>query len=157
MTEQNPLPTPEPEEAATGVTVRLTNESNTGAAQTPANGWTEVSQDWQQVGEEFKKLGLRLSGAIRDSWKTTSQDPSFDNLGAQLRAMAEQVETAVKTARQEAASPEVKAQIQRAVAAAKEAQASLVDEIRDAVAAGLRTLNTQLKDLAERLETGRNK
>jgi hypothetical protein len=65
------------------------------------------------------------------------------------------VESAVKTARQEAASPEVKAQTQRAVAAAKEAQATLVDEIRDTVAAGLRTLNGQLKELAEKLETGR--
>jgi hypothetical protein len=69
--------------------------------------------------------------------------------------MADQVEAAVRSARQEAQAPETKAQTQRVVAAAKEAQATLIDEVRDTVAAGLRTLNAQLRELADRIEAGR--
>ena len=69
--------------------------------------------------------------------------------------MADQVEAAVRAARQEAQNPETKAQTRRVVEAAKGAQANLVDEVRDTVAAALRTLNAQLHDLAERIETGR--
>ena len=132
-------------------TVRLESGST---GQSGDAGWTEVSQDWREVGEEFKKLGARLSTAIRSSWKS-DQEQQLNSLRDQLRAMADQVESAVRSARQEALSPETKAQTQRVVAAAREAQSTLVDEVRDTVAAGLRTLNAQLRELADRLEKGR--
>ena len=132
-------------------TVRLTTS---GTEQPGDAGWTEVSQDWREVGEEFKKLGTRLSTAIRAGWKS-EQEQQLHGLQDQLRAMADQVEGAIRSARQAAQSPETKAQTQRVVAAAKEAQATLVDEVRDTVAAGLRALNAQLRELADRLESGR--
>ncbi len=132
-------------------TIRLTNVS---PSQPATNGWNEVGEDWREVGEEFKKLGVRLSGAIRSGWKS-EQEPQLNGLGDQLRSMADQVEAAVRSARQEAQNPETRAQTQRVVEAAKAAQGTLVDEVRDTVAAGLRRLNAQLRDLAERLETDR--
>ena len=153
MNENTPNTQPETgmESSAGMVTQRLPEEA---ASQAEHGGWGEVSQDWREVGEEFMKLGSRLSTAIRSGWKT-EEVQQLHGLSGQLRAMADQVEAAVRAARQEATAPETKAQTQRVVAAAKEAQASLVDEVRDAVAAGLRTLNAQLRDLAERIETGR--
>lgn len=156
MTENDPLQ-PQPDTpSATGPTVKLTNiESGTGSAgQGGSANWSEVGQDWREVGDEFKKLGSRLSSAIRGSWKV-GQEQELNGLQDQLRAMADQVEAAVRAARQEALSPETKAQTQRVVEAAKEAQTTLVDEVRDTVAAALRALNAQLRELAERLETGR--
>ena len=125
-----------------------------GATQPGEPGWSEVSQDWREVGDEFKKLGTRLSTAIRAGWKS-EQEQQLNSLGDQLRAMADQVEAAVRSARQEARSPETRAQTQRVVEAAKGAQATLVDEVRDTVAAGLRALNAQLRELADRIERGR--
>ena len=155
MTENDPLQ-PQPDTpSATGPTVKLTN-IDTGAAPGqpgPAN-WSEVGQDLREVGDEFKKLGGRLSAAIRGSWKI-GQEQELTGLQDQLRAMADQVEAAVRAARQEALSPETRAQTQRVVEAAKDAQATLFDEVRDTVAAGLRALNAQLRELAERIETGR--
>ncbi len=154
MSENNPL---NPQDQTTppsteGLpTVRLTNQAT---AQPGDTGWTELSQDWREVGEEFKKLGARLSTAIRAGWQS-EQESQINGLRDQLRAMADQVESAVRSARQEAQAPETKAQTQRVVAAAKEAQATLIDEVRDTVAAGLRTLNAQLRELADRIEAGR--
>ena len=133
------------------VTVRLTNQN---VPQPPQSGWTEVTEDWREVGEEFKKLGVSLGSAIRTGWKREN-DQQLTGLGDQLRAMADQVEAAVRTARQEAQAPETKVQTQRVVAAAREAGTTLVDEVRDTVATGLRRLNGQLRELAERIETGR--
>jgi hypothetical protein len=132
-------------------TVKLTNVP---APQPSASGWTEVGEDWREVGEEFKKLGTRLSSAIRAGWKS-DQDQQLNGLGDQLRAMADQVEAAARAARHEAQNPETKAQTRRVVEAAKEAQVTLVDEVRHTVADTLRTLNAQLRDLAERIENGR--
>ena len=134
-------------------TVKLTNVP---APQQPSgSGWTEVGEDWREVGEEFKKLGTRLSSAIRASWRSEQDQQQLKGLGDQLRAMADQVEAAARAARQEAQHPETKAQTQRVVAAAKEAQTTLVEEVRHTVAATLRTLNAQLHELAERIENGR--
>ncbi len=132
-------------------TVKLTNVP---ASEPATTRWNEVGEDWREVGEEFKKLGVRLSSAIRSGWKS-DQDQQLNGLGDQLRVMADQVEAAVRAARQEAQNPETKAQTRRVVEAAKGAQATLVDEVRDTVAAALRTLNAQLRELAERIETGR--
>jgi hypothetical protein len=132
-------------------TVRLSNQN---VSQPAGSGWSEVTEDWREVGEEFKKLGVRLGGAIRTGWRREN-DQQLSGLGDQLRAMADQVETAVRAARQEAQAPETKAQTQRVVAAARGAGTTLVDEVRDTVAAGLRTLNSQLRELAERIESGR--
>jgi hypothetical protein len=115
------------------------------------NNWQQVGEDWQTVGEEFKKLGLRLGDAIRTGWNA-GQEQQIGTLQDQLRTMVDNVESAVRSARQEAASPETKAQTQRVVEATKEAQESLVDEARDLVINGLRVLNAQLRDLADRLE-----
>ena len=133
-------------------TDRLTNVET---PQTADGGWREVGQDWREVGEEFKKLGVRLSSAIRTGLKSDQEQQQLNGLGDQLRAMADQVESAVKSARQEVQTPETREQTRRVVEAAKGAQATLVDEVRDTVAAALRTLNTQLRELAERLESGR--
>lgn len=138
---------------ATGQTVRLPQPDTTNQAADP-NGWNQLGEDWREVGEEFKQLGTRLGNAIRQGW-TSTEAQQFNSLGDQLRSMTEQVEGAIRAAQQEAASPETKAQAQRAVAAAKEAQTSLVDEVRDTVAAALRTLNIQLHDLADKIEQGR--
>ncbi len=132
-------------------TVRLTNVETPQAAD---GGWREVGQDWREVGDEFKKLGVRLSSAIRTGLKS-DQEQQLNGLGDQLRAMADQVEAAVRSARQEVQTPETREQARRVAEAAKGAQATLVDEVRDTVAAALRTLNTQLRELAERIETGR--
>ena len=133
------------------VTQRLPEE---GATQAGQGRWGEVSQDWREVGEEFVKLGSRLSSAIRSGWKT-EEVQQLHGLSSQLRAMADQVEAAVRAARQEATNPETKAQTQRVVAAAKEAQTTLFEEVRVTVAAGLRALNAQLRELADRIESGR--
>ena len=138
----------------TGVTKRLDEQNTPGASQPGDAGWNEIGQDWKAVGDEFKKLGTRLSTAVRAGWKA-EQEHDLNNLQAQLRAMADQVEAAVRSARQAAQSPETKAQTQRVVEAARGAQARLVDEVRDTLAAGLRTLNAQLRELAERIESGR--
>ena len=132
-------------------TVKLTNVP---APQPSAGGWTEVGEDWREVGEEFMKLGSRLSTAIRSGWKT-EEVQQLHGLSGQLRAMADQVEAAVRAARQEATAPETKAQTQRVVAAAKEAQTTLFEEVRVTLAAGLRALNAQLRELADRIESGR--
>jgi len=141
-------------EPATGMTKRLSGQDAPGGDQQADASWSEIGQDWRVVGDEFKKLGMRLSTAIRSGWKS-EQEHDLNNLQDQLRAMADQVEAAVRSARQEAQSPETKAQTQRVVEAARGAQTRLVDEVRDTVAAGLHTLNAQLRELAERLETGR--
>ena len=170
MTEFNPT-NPQEEAALPSsegmATVRLTTDAGGSPEDTPAPagaassatqpgepGWAEVSQDWREVGEEFKKLGTRLSTAIQAGWKS-EQEQQLNSLGDQLRAMADQVEAAVRSARQEARSPETRAQTQRVVEAAKGAQATLVDEVRETVAAGLRALNAQLRELADRIEKGR--
>jgi len=135
-------------------TVRLTNIPSSQGAGADA-GRSELTEDWREVGDEFKKLGTRLASAIRTGWKSEQAQQQLSNLGDQLRAMADQVENAVRSARQEVQAPETKAQVARAVEAAKGAQATLVEEVRDTVAKGLRALNTQLQELADRLETGR--
>jgi hypothetical protein len=156
MTENDPLQPQADTPSATGPTVKLTNieGGSSGPGQAGPARWSEVSKDWLEVGDEFKKLGARLSTAIRGSWKV-GQEQELNGLQDQLRAMADQVEAAVRAARQEALSPETRAQTQRVVEAAKDAQATLFDEVRDTVAAGLRALNAQLRELAERIETGR--
>lgn len=140
---------------ATGVTKRLSEVDVTNIPQVGRSGWDEVGQDWKEVGEEFKKLGVRLSAAILQGWKSTEQEQQLTGLQAQLRAMADQVEAAVQAVKAEAQKPEVKEQTQRTLEAAREAQATLFEEVRDTVANGLRALNAQLRDLAERIETGR--
>ncbi len=154
MTDMNQLPPQEDSGAEPSVDLPVRNVAPTSTAQGGPTGWTEVSQDWREVGDEFRKLGARLSTAIRSGWKS-EQEQELRGLQDQLRAMTDQVESAIRAARQEAASPETKAQTQRVVEAAREAQASLVEEVRDTVAAGLRTLNAQLRDLADRIEAGR--
>jgi hypothetical protein len=156
MSEINPTSnTPQDESQPTSSegapTVRLTNVE---PSQAEESRWSEIGQDWREVGEEFKKLGVRLGSAIRAGAKP-DQEQQISGLGDQLRAMADQVEAAVRAARQEAQSPETRAQTQRVVAAAKGAQATLVDDVRDAVSVALRALNAQLKELADRLESGR--
>ena len=144
-------------EPATGITRRLSEVEVTNIPQPGRSGWEEVGQDWKEVGEEFKKLGVRLSAAILEGWKSasTEQEQQLTGLQAQLRAMADQVEAAVQSVKAEAQKPEVKEQTQRTLEAAREAQVTLFDEVRDTVASGLRTLNAQLRDLAERIEANR--
>lgn len=136
-------------------TVRLTNVPQ--SQDTAGDGrWGDVAEDWREVGDEFKKLGVRLASAIRAGWRSDqAQQQQLSNLGDQLRAMADQVEASIRSARQEAQAPETKAQVGRVVEAAKGAQATLVDELRDTIARSLRTLNAQLRDLAERIEPPR--
>ena len=140
---------------ATGVTRRLDEVDVTNIPQQGRSGWEEVGQDWKEVGEEFKKLGVRLSAAIRNGWKSSEQEQQLTGLQAQLRAMADQVEAAVQSVKAEAQRPETKAQTQRTLEAAREAQTTLFEEVRDTVAAGLRTINAQLQELAQRIEAGR--
>jgi hypothetical protein len=144
---------PDEEPTSAGMVTRRLDDANT-AGQGNQNNWQTVGEDWQTVGEEFKKLGLRLGAAIRSGWQS-GQEQQIGTLQEQLRAMVDNVESAVRAARDEATSPETKAQTQRVVEATKEAQSSLVDEARDLVIAGLRTLNTQLRELADRLESGK--
>jgi hypothetical protein len=151
---QQPLNPQDEGGPVTGPTRRLSEDEIQGASQQPDTNWSDVGQDWKVVGEEFKKLGTRISAAIRGGWKS-DQEHDLNNLQDQLRAMVDQVESAVRSARQEAQSPETRAQTQRVVEAARGAQSRLVEEVRDTVAAGLRTLNTQLRELADRIETGR--
>jgi len=153
MTDNTNLPPHDDTTPATGQTVRLHNETPGSSQSSSSNPWEQIGKDWREVGEEFLQLGTRLSNAIRQGW-TKGQEQQLSSLGDQLRSMTEQVEGAIRSAQQEATSPETKARAQRAVAAAKEAQESLVDEVRDTVAAGLRTLNTQLHDLADKIEKG---
>ena len=140
---------------STGVTKRLAEVDVTNIPQPARSGWEEVGQDWKEVGEEFKKLGVRLSAAIRSGWKSSEQEQQLTGLQAQLRAMADQVEAAVQSVKAEAQKPETKAQTQRTLEAAREAQATLFEEVRDTVAASLRALNAQLQELAQRIEAGR--
>jgi hypothetical protein len=145
---------------ATGVTKRLSEVDVTNIPQAGRSGWEEVGEDWKEVGEEFKKLGVRLSAAILQGWKSSSsseQEQQLTGLQAQLRAMADQVEAAVQAVKEEAQKPEVKEQTQRTLEAAREAQSTLFEEVRQTVANGLRTLNAQLRELAERIEASRNK
>jgi small-conductance mechanosensitive channel len=140
---------------ATGVTKRLSEVDVTNIPQAGRSGWEEVGQDWKEVGEELKQLGVRLSTAIRSGWKSSEQEHQLTGLQAQLRAMADQVEAAVQSVREEAKKPEIKAQTQRTLEAAKEAQATLFDEVRDTLAKGLHALNAQLRELAEKIEASR--
>lgn len=148
--------TPEEETNSAGmVTRRLDPAENGGTSgQSSQNNWQNVGEDWQTVGEEFKKLGVRLGAAIRNGWQS-GQEQQIGTLQDQLRSMVDNVESAVRAAREEAASPETKAQAQRVVEVTKGAQASLVDEARDLVINGLRVINTQLRELADRLESGK--
>ena len=154
MTDNNAFQ-PQDEGSSEGIVTRRLDPSEAPTTpQSAQGGWADVGQDWKAVGEEFKKLGARLSTAIRSGWQS-EQEGQLTGLQDQLRAMADQVEAAVRSAKQEALSPEVKAQTARVVERAKEAQTTLVEEVRDTVAAGLRALNAQLRELAERLESGR--
>ncbi len=145
----------QPEVSSEGIqTVRLTNVP---PSQPQQGGWGEVAQDWKEVGDEFKQLGSRLGSAIRASFQSgnTQQQQQLTGLSDQLRAMADQVEAAIRNARQEAQAPETRAQVSRVVEKAKDARETLVDEVRDTVATALRALNAQLQEFADRLESRR--
>ncbi len=148
--------TPEEETNTAGMVTRRLDpdELKNTTGQANQKNWQAVGEDWQTVGEEFKKLGMRLGDAIRSGWQS-GQEQEIGTLQDQLRSMVDNVESAVRSARQEAASPETKAQTQRVVEATKEAQAGLVGEARDLVINGLRVINTQLRELADRLEQGK--
>ena len=153
MTENNPLPSQE--SSSEGMVTRRLDEFDRRQYWAIHAGQLAGCERRLARGRRaLKKLGLRLGGAIQSGWKSGNEQ-ELSTLQDQLRSMVDNVESAVRAARQEALSPETKAQTQRVVEVTKEAQASLVDEVRDLVVSGLRTLNTQLRELAERLDSSK--
>ena len=117
-------------------------------------GWELVGAQWREVADQVRELGVQLSAAFQSGWSAPRGDAAA-SLRDELRGAADRLDAAMAAARAEAERAETRARLEQAGAATREAGESLLGEVRDVAAQGLRALNDQLASAADRLETER--
>ena len=110
---------------------------------TPQGGASEGAP-WQEVVEQFRELGMRLGSAFRAGW-TTGQPDEMAGLRDELRATADRLDAAIRSAREEATRDETREQL-------RQVTENTLGEVRHATAQGLRVINERLAAVVDRLE-----
>ena len=131
-------------------------ESASEAGSARPEGWYGIGAQWREVADQFRELGLRLTAAFRAGW-TEERPENLAGLRDELRATADRLDAAISAALEEADQPETREHLRQATAAAREANETLLGEVRHVTAAGLRGLNAQLAALVDRLEGERRR
>ncbi|HIC90414.1 MAG TPA: hypothetical protein EYP04_13565 [Anaerolineae bacterium] len=111
---------------------------------------TQTDKKEESVVEELTELGRQLAAALRTAWQSEERRQLEQELSEGLNALAQELDEAIKAAKESPATEELRRHAEKVVQTAQETP--LGQELREGLLTGLRTLNAELSRLTEKLQ-----
>lgn len=143
---------------ATGTTTAsAAGTSGAQAGDTSSMGPDRAKEDTASIVNELQELGRQLSSTARTAWQSERRVEIQQEVTEGLRSLRDQLSGALDSVqshpRTQTVTHTLKEQVDKVAASAGPSRASdVVDDVRGALASGLRELSDQLRRLTERLE-----
>jgi ElaB/YqjD/DUF883 family membrane-anchored ribosome-binding protein len=119
----------------------------TGAA--PDNGW-------QDVGQQFQQLGDSLAQAFRAAWEDAENQRRLQEMRTGLESMVREVGKAIDDTAKSPQGQHLREEAERTMDKVRNASEQTVQEVRPQLITALQQLNAELQKLVDRIEN-RNK
>ena len=115
---------------------------------------TSCSDNWQEVGDNFKSLGESLAAAFKETWEN---EEVRQRLRTSLDSLAEGINQTVDGAKDSKEAQQVRGEMGKAAKSAQDAGAKAFRDVKPHIVSSLRQLSVELKKMTDRLEQEESK
>jgi negative regulator of sigma E activity len=109
----------------------------------------DYSENWREIGKNFKALGKDLATAFRQTWEN---EELREHLRASLDSLAAGINQSVDEAVESEQAKHVRDRLGKAAQRAQEAGTQTFHDIKPHMVSSLRQLNVEFQRMVERLE-----
>ena len=107
------------------------------------------SDNWREVGDDFKSLGESLAAAFRETWEN---EEVRQKLRTSLDSLAEGINQAVEGAKESMEAQQVRGEMGKTAKSAQDTGAQAFRDVKPHIVSSLRQLSAELKKMTDRLE-----
>jgi hypothetical protein len=110
------------------------------------------SDDWSEVGEQFRLLGASLATAVRSAWESEENRQNVQNLRNGLEGVVKQIDDAFREFRTTPEAQDISGEVQRAAKSAHLAGEHAWRKAQPHVLSALRQVNAEIREIVAELE-----
>lgn len=118
----------------------------------PNSEQKKTDDAWENVGEQFRRLGESLAAAISATWESEDTQQYFEQVKVEVSAATRQISTAIKQAADSEEGQRVQAEVGKAAESVRGKSAEIYEEIRPELVTAFRTIRAEVDKIIHQME-----